>query len=198
MTTNHTALKEVGRKILESMGYQSNEIKEEYEICGNKKSFRVDLVGLKESKSIAVECGTTSGEKIAALKMFFDQVIVLPYFTLNLLKEDYERIIRQQNDKIQNLTKECERLQSELSDRQFGYSSIERITKDCFELCARIIGEYGFYGRFEQNSDIEIIQGIRNNLISLENQLREIQNKRLQERMSSCPGIDEKERLSNH
>jgi hypothetical protein len=82
-------------------------------------------VGINQQKKIAVECGFTSGNKIAALQMYFDDVIVLPYFTLSFDKENYER-------KIRELQKELELLKDE--NKKLKYENEEwRMDKARFE-----------------------------------------------------------------
>jgi len=171
MSKEHEALKEVAIKILTDMGYTSSEIKEEYWVQPERNyssknnslhGFRVDVVGLKANKKIAIECGKTPGEKIAALKMFFDEVIVLPYFSLNVDKLDLEHVIREKNEIIQNRDNEILELKKEISDRHFFISSIEEVTRAWMEIFYRLGSSHTtfFYYDFANKPDSEIITAL--------------------------------------
>ena len=173
MTANHTALKEVARKVLANMGYTPDEIKEEYSVGGYdfRKSFRVDVVGLKKDKRVAIECGATPGEKIAALKMYFDEVIVLPYFTLNIKKAEYERTVRIQSEEIVRLRERIKQLEAEIRNTDRRESIMSEIFKDCLELFSRIIRETKFYNNRYDQENIQIIEDMKQSLDSLKENL---------------------------
>ena len=171
MSKEHEALKEIARKILIDMGYLSTEIKEEYWVqphsaySGENNSlhgFRVDVVGLKPDKKVAIECGKTPGEKIAALKIFFDEVIILPYFTLNIEKTDLERLVREKNETILKQGNRIKELEQELnqiiSERNFFDQKLFTITRDWMEMIHRTI-QHGsfFYSCYYNKTDIEVI-----------------------------------------
>jgi hypothetical protein len=100
MTQKHEALKQVAKQILKDKGFKEEEIKEEYLLYGGINGalhsgsfekfkdvkdthFEVDVVGINSKNSIAIECGTCPAEKIAVLKFFFNEVILLPFFTIS-------------------------------------------------------------------------------------------------------------------
>lgn len=97
MQTNHNALKEYAHKLLLNMGYEESEIKEEYIVKNSdmKEGFRVDVVGIKPSHKVAVECGLTNSDKLVWEKLFFDEVIVLPFFKMDKESVLLERRIRE-------------------------------------------------------------------------------------------------------
>ena len=170
MLKEHDALKEVAIKILTNMGYTSNEIKQEYWVqpqqnhLGQNNSlhgFRVDVVGIKPDKKIAIECGNTPGEKIAALKMFFDEVIVLPYFSLNVDKLDLERVIREKNEIIQERDKKIQNLEQEVSDRHDLQRTIQEITRAWMEIVHRIASPHTyFFYDFSNKTDTDIMEAL--------------------------------------
>ncbi len=156
MSKEHDALKEVAIKILTDMGYASDEIKQEYWIQpyspysrqnqdNSLHGFRVDVVGLRQNKKVAIECGKTLGEKIAALKMFFDEVIVLPYFSLNVDKVDLERVVREKTETILQRDKKIQTLEQELSDRHSLVLAIREITKDWMEMIHRFATPHTYF-----------------------------------------------------
>ena len=125
MNSKHEALNQYAKQLLITMGFQSSEIQEEYvlrpthreyskgynsnfkrEIDANQ-SVRIDVVGISNSKRIAIECGITNSENLAMEKLFFDEVIVLPFF-----KMDTERLL---------LDRRIEALQDELKEWKLKY-----------------------------------------------------------------------------
>jgi len=84
------------------MGYEESEIKEEYVIKNSemKEGFRVDVVGIKPNHKIAVECGLTNSDKLVWEKLFFDEVIVLPFFKMETESVLLERRIRELEEKL--------------------------------------------------------------------------------------------------
>ena len=109
----HKQLKLLGRIMLKDRGYSDEQIFEEYKIELGKKKYIVDICGIKNPKhfdggeSIAVECGTTNSEKLVNLKLFFDEIIVLPY-GMTSLDSDLRTTLQEQIDKIEELKKELE------------------------------------------------------------------------------------------
>lgn len=132
-TKEHEALKETAKQILTKMGFRETEIQTEYYVTvqgGGLKSFKVDVVGLNENRKVAIECGETLGTKIAALKMFFDDVIVLPFFTVTLEDDTAAKTIVSLNQKITNLQIQ---LKEEIA-RQQEQAIFFEATKQYFEL----------------------------------------------------------------
>ena len=80
-TLAHDRLKRLARLMLSEKGFSENEIFEEYRISQIKRDLVVDMAGVSEVNhlSVGIECGNTPAEKIPQLKLFFDEVIVLPY-----------------------------------------------------------------------------------------------------------------------
>lgn len=180
MTKNHTALKETARVILKEMGFKRDEIFDEYEIGvkNGKGNFRVDVAGIKKNQRVAIECGNTPGEKIAALKMFFDEVIVLPFFKLDITDRMLLRELRAENDRLKemitNLNNEVSHLKG-FKSRENEEKIISRsIIEDFIELTYRLSQEnhgenYGsfFYNRFYELADEELIKGMKRKLDEL-------------------------------
>lgn len=187
MTISHSALKETARQILADKGYLPEQIHEEYEVkvggydC--KKLMRVDVVGINQEKRIAIECGSTPGEKIAALKMFFDEVIVLPYFTINIDKAEYERTIRKQSEEISALTKENSELKAHYEIRLTERNSVITIFEDWMELFARITQETHFFSHLYDQSDLAVVARMRAKLdllqVAIEKKMQERQNAKM-------------------
>jgi len=77
----HLLLKELAKIIL-SKEFKKYEIKTEYKITTfNKKQYIVDVVGINNKKSVAIECGNLStGSKLKDLSDYFDNIIHLPYY----------------------------------------------------------------------------------------------------------------------
>lgn len=195
MFKEHEALKEIAIKILSDMGYLPNEIQKEYWVrpyssfgTENKSlhGCRVDVVGINANKRVAIECGKTSGEKIAALKIFFDEVIVLPYFSLNLEKLDLERVIREKNEAIVERDKTIKQLEGELSDRHFFDRTIQEITRAWMEVVHRSYASHHFlYYDFEYKTDTQVMEELSIKV----NELKEtIRNREEQERIKR--GLD--------
>jgi hypothetical protein len=180
MSKDHEALKEVAIQILTNMGYLPNEIQQEYwvqpqQTYGMRNSqnhslhgFRVDVVGLNADKKVAIECGKTPGEKIAALKMFFDEVIILPYFSLNVEQLDLERTIRKKNEIIVQREQTIKDLEKTISDRQEWERIVESITKDWMELLHRIAQHHAyFFYDMSHKSESDIVEALMKEAISL-------------------------------
>ena len=77
-TNEHTKLKELAKNMLINMGFKLDEIHEEYRVDINSftkgRNFRVDVCGISNNnrignigKSVAIECGQTSAEKLIPL-----------------------------------------------------------------------------------------------------------------------------------
>lgn len=115
-TEKHKQLKILGRTLLRNRGFDHSQIFEEYKIEIGKRQFIVDICGLNESKisgkkNIAVECGNTNPEKLINLKLFFDEVIHLPY-GITSIKSDLTNLIDEQSDTIKTLQDTIKSLQN--------------------------------------------------------------------------------------
>lgn len=129
MQTDHTTLKEYAHKLLHNMGYEESEIKEEYTIKSPemKEGFRVDVVGIKPGHKVAVECGLTNSDKLAWEKLFFDEVIVLPFFKMDKESILLERRIRELEEKVAEQSKALEESRKEKSILIADSSSLANI-----------------------------------------------------------------------
>lgn len=72
----HLLLKRKAADKLKHLGYG---VFVEYPIKIGKNSYRVDVVGFKKGRSIAIECGRTPSLKIRNLQKVFDKVERSPY-----------------------------------------------------------------------------------------------------------------------
>ena len=135
----HKDLKEYGRVILMKKGFRTDEIYEEYRLKIKKldgvtprRMFLIDICGISDredfNKSVAIECGNTEPEKLVQVRLFFDEVIHLPYdieFTLddsyNVI-EGYQKHIKTLETDIEKLTKQYSDLERENS-LLVGYKS---------------------------------------------------------------------------
>lgn len=128
LNAEHDALKQYAHQLLLTMGFKDSEIQEEYVLRpshreyskGNQPQYkrelhaintvRVDVVGISErfdfKHKVAIECGITNSENLAMEKLFFDEVIVLPFF-----KMDTERVLLER--RIQEVLKELANMKSE-------------------------------------------------------------------------------------
>lgn len=162
------------------MGYQSTEIHEEYwiggkgiKLNGSNKSFRVDVVGINSDKSVAIECGRTPGEKIAALKMFFDEVIVLPFFTTNISMLEHERVIRLQSEEIASLRQAKYDLELQSRERESLRITLRELFQNVLEIFARMNNEYRsvYYQFLYDKEDITLINDIRRKLDNIQERI---------------------------
>lgn len=140
MAHAHDQLKEVARKLLTERGFQLSEIHEEYWIDSNQalRKIRVDIVGINQTHKVAVECGHTPAEKIAVLKTYFDEVIVLPYFTLNNDSVDREIALRRALEKVDAQQKEITKLKEERRNKSNLEETFTDMARDWIEIAHRI------------------------------------------------------------
>jgi len=75
-SNKHILLKNQEAQRLETLGYS---IKKESWITINGQHYKVDIVGRKNERSIAVEVGLCKKEKLTNLRQAFDEVIHIPY-----------------------------------------------------------------------------------------------------------------------
>lgn len=106
---NHKNFKLLARSILLKKGFKADEIQEEFSISfkkpnGKRKTYRIDMVGINDSKTVAIECGNTKLSKLKELKIIFDEVVYIPYeFTLDIEKSQLANSLVEQLSKYQNL-----------------------------------------------------------------------------------------------
>jgi len=75
MTKSRSDLIEKAKDILRQKGYKDNEIYEDFGF----RNHRIDMVGWKKDRKIAVICGQCDQGMLADLRNFFDEVIFLPH-----------------------------------------------------------------------------------------------------------------------
>ena len=75
-TSKHIFLKNHEAQRLESLGYS---IQKESWVTINGTHYKIDIVGRKNERSIAVEVGLCKEEKLSNLRQAFDQVVHIPY-----------------------------------------------------------------------------------------------------------------------
>jgi hypothetical protein len=79
----HGRLVEEAKRILREKGFDEDEISEEHTIILDDGSFIiVDVVGIQDERTIAIECGQSAGlpERLKALEKHFDEVLRVPYY----------------------------------------------------------------------------------------------------------------------
>lgn len=83
---SHNALKQKARDFLHSLGFNENEIIEEYwtgvvyrEYARPSSEAMVDVAGIKNKRIVIVECGKTGIGKLRTLARHFDEVYHLTY-----------------------------------------------------------------------------------------------------------------------
>jgi Holliday junction resolvase len=105
----HLQLKDYAKVILQRMGFGQSDIHEEYSVSfeGMKERLTVDVVGISNTKKVAIECGTTPSHKTIKLQMYFDEVIILPYFRAKI-SDLYEGDKKALIEKIVTLEKQLE------------------------------------------------------------------------------------------
>ena len=94
---SHDDLKEIGRQYLKEQGYKEDEIEKEYTIKFHDRSYRIDVVGLKNKRVVvAIECGSVSYEKMTVLTNIIRKVVHIPFHNqvvdLNLINLNKEKI----------------------------------------------------------------------------------------------------------
>ena len=136
-TEKHKRLKLLGRVLLKDKGFVDTEIYEEYEILIGRKKYVVDICGINPNlysghrrnihgggKAVAVECGNTSAEKLTNLKLFFDEVVHLPYGIISL-DSDLRETLQGYIMTIKSLEKEIIELNRVIRDRESDIKSLE-------------------------------------------------------------------------
>jgi len=84
----HKELKQLAISILRKQGYEvetevpfvvSASIMTKKRTKPKERRFRIDVVGIKDGKIIAVECGHANKEKCMLMEYFFDDVYILDW-----------------------------------------------------------------------------------------------------------------------
>lgn len=121
-------MKAIGKEILRSKGFTDKEIFVEFPVlyagqifekeCYGERPLKMtvkrgiiaDVIGLNEQHSIVIECGSTPSDRLCQLKLFFDEVLFLPYVkTMGRPEKD----ILELNSQITSLTEQNMQLQRE-------------------------------------------------------------------------------------
>ena len=140
-TEKHKKLKLLGRVLLKDKGFLDTEIYEEYKILIGRKNYVVDICGINPNlysghrrnihgggKAVAIECGHTNAEKLTNLKLFFDEVLHLPYGIISL-DSDLRETLQGYITKIKSLEKEIIQLNQVIRDRESDIKSLEKRIK---------------------------------------------------------------------
>jgi len=104
----HDELKELGKDLLREMGYNEEEIKEEYPLkYYNNNQYRIDVVAVTDSiVQVAIECGNVSYEKMNLLNELVKKVIHIPFHiqthnvVQNVIEEKVVEIVLLCDEKI--------------------------------------------------------------------------------------------------
>jgi len=100
-TLHHKQLKILGRLILQNMGFQSKNIREEYRLRVGEKLYIADLFAGDEhnlEKAVIIECGNSSPTKFRELRDHGIIVLHLPYTDFKdklLISEEQEEYLRE-------------------------------------------------------------------------------------------------------
>ena len=121
LTKNHDQLKRLARLILLAKGYNSEQIFQEYELKfpGCKKSIIADVCAITKDHSSVVECGTTPSDRTAQLKLFFDEIILLPYPISDyssLVVKPFTEEIREMQGKLDFMKERVNQYAAEIQD----------------------------------------------------------------------------------
>jgi hypothetical protein len=119
-TDEHNQLKEYAKLILNRLGFEKSEIFEEYTVNfeGMRERMLVDIAGVSQNRKVAIECGHTPSDKVIKLNLYFDEVILLPYFKSKVsdqfigTEKNMAIIITNQEKQINQLTNELKKAQS--------------------------------------------------------------------------------------
>jgi hypothetical protein len=80
-------LQKQAKTLLHGYGFQDSEIHFEHTVETPKRRYVVDVVGISNKLSVAIELGNCGYEKLITPKAYFDEVIWLPYWILKLEEE---------------------------------------------------------------------------------------------------------------
>lgn len=129
---NHKELENFAVEYLIERGFKQTEIQKDYTLDIGKHHYYIDVVGIKEDKSlsVAIECGNCTADKIIRLQPFFDEVKVFPFDILDSIKG------LNKNVEIRRLKREKKHLQNKLEMME---KQKEREKKDKHFLLAILI-----------------------------------------------------------
>lgn len=133
--TRHKYLKIIAKEYLKDLGFSDNEIFEEYVIKEGqmKKALRVDVVGIKGERRIAIECGRTPADKIAQLNLYFDEVICLPYMNERLTKGTLAtEFFKKQNRELSKKLSQATQKIAELEEKIAGLKGVVEAERELF------------------------------------------------------------------
>lgn len=126
----HLRVKEQAVNHLKSLGFNDNEIIEEYNFRTGKF---VDIAGIKKDFKVAIECGNTGKYRVKFLKQFFDKVYHFPYILPNAKKDHYiEPIDEKEEERKKQRREDTEKIVKYLKSlgrKSVSASNISKATK---------------------------------------------------------------------
>jgi hypothetical protein len=131
---NTKELQKQAKTLLHGYGFQDSEIHFEHTVETPKRRYVVDVVGISNKLSVAIELGNCGYEKLITLKAYFDEVIWLPYWILKLEEETKKDL----EDKVYSL----EHALDETMEQIKHYQARERsFREELYRLNAILNGE---------------------------------------------------------
>lgn len=112
-SNEHEDLKREASLWLIKRGFKPKDVHEEYEVSVNNRVFRVDVVGINQNHKVAIECGKVDANRLPILRLFFDEVLLLPYGTKFILPELEKRLLQKESTIIR-LEKEITKFESRI------------------------------------------------------------------------------------
>ncbi len=111
---DHQKLKKLGVILLLAKGFARHEISEEHTLSfpGCKKTIVADVVAFSKTSSAVVECGNTPSDRVSQLKLFFDEVLLLPYVDSKISTKE---IVKPLSVEIQKLEEDLAGLKSRMN-----------------------------------------------------------------------------------
>jgi len=106
----HRNLKKAAKKYLLSLGFNKDQIKEEFYLP--EEGIRIDVVGISPERKIAIECGHISGgeERIKKILKHFDELKVFRYSRLSHVSSEIPVTVYLPSDLYNLLTKGSKRI----------------------------------------------------------------------------------------
>jgi len=141
----HELLKSIGKEILKSKGFDDKQIFTEFPViqAGQvierhlgygqepviivvRKGIIADTIGVSPNRSVAIECGNTPSDRLSQLKLFFDEVLYLPYVRTS----GSEKEILELNSQVSELRKENDYLKQENAHYRRRLEDLEAKIRD--------------------------------------------------------------------
>lgn len=155
----HDLLKLHARNFLNELGFEDDEIHEEYMIKSKemRHNIRVDLAGIsketddydKPKRIVAIECGSVQAEKISWLNLFFDEVILLPHMKDRISHSFHKEEAFMEIKKLKRELKEEQKTRINLSNKN---TILKREVKEkknqlIIKIISDIIENFGYNNR---------------------------------------------------